>query len=59
VMPIVFVQCVDDAVTDVPRIAEVASRIDARLFIIPGDHHAYLLDPQRVVSIIEKESSGW
>ena len=58
-LPIVFIHGVDDAVTDVPRVAELASRVHGRLFIIPGDHHAYLLDPQRVVSIIQKESAVW
>lgn len=58
-LPIVFIHGIDDAVTDVPRVAELAGRVNGRLFVIPGDHHAYLLDPQRVVSIIEKESSNW
>ena len=58
-LPVVFIHGIDDSVTDVPRVAELATKVGGRLFIIPGDHHAYLLDPQRVVSIIEKESSNW
>jgi pimeloyl-ACP methyl ester carboxylesterase len=50
--PITIIQGADDPVTDPARLRRVAAESGAMLVIVPGDHNAFLRDPERIVRLV-------
>jgi pimeloyl-ACP methyl ester carboxylesterase len=57
-IPVTIIQGRDDHVTDPQRLREIASASGAELLIVPGDHNAFLENPEQITAIVAARLNG-